>query len=88
MANFCLGQAGEMLTHSVSVSLLGLPPEILTGAFNHQMSSGLIRDYPENSTSFADASCTALLSATAYRMSSLKLSSQWIVRRRTPCLHT
>ena len=37
-----------------------------------------MHDYLDDKTSFPDASCTALLAATAYRLSSLDLSSTWV----------
>ena len=37
-----------------------------------------MHDYLDDKTSFPDASGTALLAATAYRLSSLDLSSTWV----------
>jgi hypothetical protein len=41
------------------------------------MTSGLIRDYADDYSSFADASSTALLASTAYRLSAMGLSDDW-----------
>ncbi|KAL7409344.1 hypothetical protein BDY24DRAFT_403506 [Mrakia frigida] len=52
--------------------------EIMLGAFSHQLTTGLLHDYPDNRTSFPDASSTALFAATAYRLSAYGLSSRWV----------
>ncbi|CED83332.1 Six-hairpin glycosidase-like [Phaffia rhodozyma] len=52
--------------------------EILTGAYAHELTTGLLHNYADNSSTFIDSTGAIILASVAYRLSAMGITSVWV----------